>query len=122
MKSTWIGTLILFMSLSSYATWDLEQRKIDFLLASIEHLNATFIRSGEEYTGSQASRHLRMKLRQAQNTFGGDDFAPQLTVENFIEQVASKSYFTGQPYYIRMPNGQTMTARDWLYQQLYNFR
>ena len=41
----------------------IEQKKIDFLISSVETLKgATFIRNGTEHTGKEAADHLRMIL------------------------------------------------------------
>jgi hypothetical protein len=83
-----------------------EQVKIDALLARVAAAEVTFLRNGREYTAAQAAEHLRRKY----NARG-----PKVTtVRGFIEQIGSRSSTTGKPYRVKMPEGMTMTAGDWL--------
>lgn len=121
MKAIMLAVTVIFMSFSSFANWDLEERKINYLLQSIEQLNARFVRSGVEYSGKEAAKHLRRKMNSAfSGPFGpGQD---DVTAEMFIDKLASTSYFSGDAYLIRFEDGQSMTAREWLYQQLNQFQ
>lgn len=85
------------------------QAEIDSLLQSISSSGCTFIRSGQEYTGTEARKHLQTKL----------DFVRWRlqTVEQFIDKLASTSSSTGEPYLIRCGANQTL-ARGWLDSQL----
>jgi hypothetical protein len=82
-----------------------EQEKIEQLIASIEQLsNAQFIRSGTAYSADKAAAHLRMKLAKAGNKI--------TTARAFIDHLASTSYLTGKPYYIRYSDGRQVTAKS----------
>ena len=87
-----------------------EWEKIEHLLALVESSDVTFIREEKEYSGKEAGAHLRRKLESA-----GPKVA---TVEEFIDQIASRASTTGEPYQIRMPDGTVMAAGDWLRAQL----
>ncbi|PKN36649.1 MAG: hypothetical protein CVU52_08705 [Deltaproteobacteria bacterium HGW-Deltaproteobacteria-10] len=91
---------------------DIEKKKIEFLLSSIENLKgAKFIRNGSEYNdGKAAAAHLRLKLKNA----GGR----VQTADDFISLCASKSYFTGKPYMIRFSNGETIKSEKYFREKL----
>jgi hypothetical protein len=101
--------------MSALADWSIEQQRINFLIESVEHTDAVFIRNGRDYSGPKAADHLRSKL-QAAITRVSD--LNQITAERFIDEVASKSFFTGRPYMIRLTTGETVSAHDWLTEQL----
>jgi hypothetical protein len=113
MKSLSI-TLLVILALCSWATSaqeNLEKKKIDFLISSIENYEgAIFIRNGSEYDGKKAAEHLRVKLRIA----GGNVH----TAEDFIILCASKSFITGKAYLIRLPGGKTITVEMFLKEKL----
>lgn len=78
-----------------------EQRRIDALIAHVEHLDgATFIRNGREYGPGTAATFMRRKLKQREDEVR--------TALDFIEKVASVSSTSGKPYEIRL----TRTARS----------
>ena len=83
-----------------------QREEIERLLAHIESADVTFIRSGREYTAEEAAEHLRQKLAVA-----GDRVQ---TLEQFIEHIASRSSLTGEPYQVKLPDGTTLEAREWL--------
>ena len=88
-----------------------EDRKIDMLIDYVRTLNgAVFIRNGTEYAPAQAAAHLSLKRKKAGNRIK--------SAADFIELVAAKSYITGIPYTVRMPDGKIVTARELLYRRL----
>jgi hypothetical protein len=88
-----------------------EKEKIEKLISAIEALEgASFVRNGQSYSTDEAITHLRRKMESA-----GQQIK---TVQDFIEQLASKSSLTGDEYMIRMPNGQAIKASDFLTQEL----
>ena len=101
-----------FLLISLFATWtfageDPEKKKIEFLISSIENVReAKFIRNGVEYSAADAAKHLRMKLEKA----GGR----VKTADDFIRLCASRSYITGAPYLIKLPDGKTVTSENFL--------
>jgi hypothetical protein len=101
--------LTLFSSVVG-AQDNIEKKKIDFLISSVENLKgATFIRNGSEYDGKKAAGHLRMKL---QNALVVD------TADDFIKLCASKSSITGEPYMIRLPDGKTIKSEEYFREKL----
>ena len=96
--------LALFSGVLS-AQDNIEKKKIEFLISSIENLKgAIFIRNGSEYDGRQAVEHLRMKLQNA----GGR----VRTADDFIRLCASQSYI------IRLSNGKTIKSEEYFREKL----
>jgi hypothetical protein len=87
-----------------------EQDKIEALIQVVEKSGCTFIRNGVEYPSPQAADHLRSKWRYA-----GDRIQ---TARAFIDNIASKSSMTGQPYHIKESDGNAVTAEQWLNEAL----
>ena len=114
---------ILFLSLivSTQAGWNLEEKKINFLIQEIEKVEGTFVRNGDEHTPSEAAKHLRMKLKNALNSW----FTPskeKWTADLFIEKVASKSSLSGTTYKIKLDSGKVVTTSSWLKNKLLTFK
>ncbi len=90
---------------------NIEKKKIDFLISSIDNLKeAKFIRNGTEYGGKEAAEHLRMKLQSAGNRVQ--------TADDFIKLCGSCSYISGKPYLIRFSNGHTIKAEQYFRKKL----
>ena len=93
--------LLTPMSLRAETTDD----EIDFLLETVATSNCTFIRNGKEHNAADASDHLAMKRRRGKRYFD--------TTEEFIENLASKSSWTGKPYQIRCGDDEAVPAGIW---------
>ena len=88
-----------------------EAEKIERLIAAVAALDgAVFLRNGGEHTPAEAADHLQQKREAA-----GDRVT---TAREFIEQVASKSSFTGEDYTLRLPDDRTQSAREFLMAEL----
>lgn len=87
-----------------------EEQKITQLIAYIEKSDAKFIRNGTTYTAAEAAKHLRMKREKAGSKIK--------TAKEFIDNIASTSSMTGEPYKIQFKNGSVFNARDVLYYEL----
>ncbi len=115
-------SFIFLVSLNlSLADWNLEEKKITYLLNKISSVDGKFIRNDKEHSPQDAVKHIKMKLTTAQNSW----FAPkktEWTAKMFIEKIASKSSFSGTPYKIKFRNGQIVTAQDWLKNQLKSYK
>jgi len=90
------------------------QAEIEYLLQFISNSGGRFIRSGTEYPPKEAAAHLRLKLSKA----GGR----VKTAEDFIAGLARKSYLTGKPYQIKLPDGTVQPTGPWLTQALARHR
>ena len=113
MKTLWVTSFVILALFSGVviAQDNLEKKKIDFLISSIDHLKeAKFIRNGTEHDGKEAAEHLRMKLQNA----GGR----VQTADDFIRLCGSFSSISGKPYLIRFSNGSTIKAEQYFRQLL----
>ena len=93
------------------ATMDEE---IDALLAAVSASECVFIRNGKEYDVEKAVSHLQMKRNRGSRYFS--------TTEEFIENIASKSSFSGKPYAIRCGDSPPQPAGDWFGDRLQEIR
>ena len=109
-----LALLALLPAIASAAS-PIEERRIEFLISSIEALpGAQFIRNGVSYDAHSAAEHLRLKRQRA-----GARIA---NAEDFIRYCASTSSTSGVPYRIRFADGREMTSETFLRAQLLNFR
>ena len=83
---------------------------VDFVAAS----GCTFIRNGDAHDAKSAAEHLAMKYGKARSRLG--------TTEQFIEHVASRSFFTGREYQVQCPGKPAMTSASWLNGELDHWR
>lgn len=103
--------IIAIFSATVYAQENIEKKKIEFLIASVQDLKgAKFIRNGAEHDGVEAAKHLRLKLEKAGKHVR--------TAEDFIRLCASKSYITGKPYMIKFSDGKTITSEKYLQKKI----
>lgn len=85
-----------------------EEEKINYLINQVRQLKgAEFIRNGSSHTAKEAADHLAMKRKKAGSKV--------ITVDQFIERVASGSSISGQPYKIKLANGEILLAKDYYY-------
>jgi hypothetical protein len=113
MKKILMATVVILVLFSGAlnAQDNIEQKKIEFLISSVENLKgAIFIRNGSENNGKAAAEHLRLKLKNA-----GDRVQ---TADDFIRLCASQSYITGKPYMIRLSNGKTIKSEKYFREKL----
>ena len=109
--------LLLCLSISRpvVAQQDIEQQKINYLIASVAALkDASFIRNGSSYDAEQAASHMRLKLRMAGSRVK--------TAEDFIVYCATESSVTGSKYMIRFSNGHTVDSASFLRDKLTTFK
>jgi hypothetical protein len=76
------------------------------LIRQVEKADLIFIRNGKEYGPHAAAEHLRRKLDFASGEVG--------SLEDFIANVASRSWTTGEPYMVKLPDDTEMPFGDWL--------
>jgi len=113
MKKILITTFVIIalFPVAVSAQENIEKKKIDFLISSVENLKGVkFIRNGSEHDGKEAAKHLRLKLEKAGNNVR--------TVDDFIRLCASKSYITGKPYMIKFPDGKIISSEKYLREKL----
>jgi hypothetical protein len=103
--------LIFFLCLTATGAWPMsESQKINALLDAIEGSGLIFIRNGVEHSAKDARMHLERKLSRAGSRVR--------TAEQFIQNIASRSYMTGTPYYVKYPDGSTIEVSVWLRRKL----
>lgn len=103
--------IIAIFSAAVSAQDNIEKKKIEFLIASIQDLKgAKFIRNGAEHDGVEAAKHLRLKLEKAGKHVR--------TADDFISLCASKSYMTGKPYMIKFPDGKIISSEKYLWEKI----
>ena len=81
-----------------------EKAKIEYLIERVRTSPYAFIRNGSEYTASQAAKHLGEKYRVRKEKIK--------TAEQFIQDVASRSSVSGQPYMIKLVDGTSYPTEE----------
>lgn len=105
------AALALTLSAPAFALSAEDRAICDTLIADLKSQSAlTFVRNGDEYDADRAASHMAMKL-----DYAADDLPD---VKSFIEEVASKSSFSGRDYEVIFPDGHRETARSYLYRRL----
>lgn len=79
---------------------------IGLLLKLVAASGDTFVREGQQYGGAAAAQFLTAKL--------GSHRGPEITLDEFIDTLASKSSTTGKPYEVLTQDGATVTMQQWL--------
>jgi hypothetical protein len=88
-----------------------ESAKIEQLLSAVEAAEAdVFIRNGTEHSAKEAAEHLRTKW-----TTAGDKIT---TARQFIDEIASESSLSGEPYRVRRADGTEVSASEYLRDKL----
>ena len=119
--SAWLLTILFTffsqISLAAHPNQLLNQepdQEVQHLITFISNSNATFIRNGDEHTSKEAAEHLAMKYRKAKR------YAK--TADDFINNLASKSSWSGKAYTVILSSGAKLTANSWLTNELIRFR
>ena len=112
-KGYWLLSLML-LSVSQLIYANTAEQEINHLIDFVAQSDAIFIRNGTEHSSKDAAEHLAMKYSKATR------YAK--TAEKFIENLASKSSWSGKPYKVRLSNGTLLTSKDWLSNELEDYR
>jgi hypothetical protein len=80
--------------------------RIGQLIRATGNSEDTFVREGKDYTGAEAMQLLVAKLHSHRG--------PAVTLDEFVDQLASRSSKTGQQYEVRRRDGGTVTMQQWL--------
>jgi hypothetical protein len=91
--------------------------EIGHLLAYLQQSGCSFARNGTWYTAKRAGEHLEDKYRV---WLKRDTGMP--TAESFIDQVASRSSISGQPYLVRCGDTPPIESGTWFRRELERFR
>ena len=118
MKFPFALALAFGLALASAATplcaADAGAAEIRHLLGFVRDSSCTFIRNGEGHASPAAADHLEMKAKRA-----GSRVKDGRTL---IDVVATKSYLSGEPYYVQCPGLQKTAAATWLSSELQQYR
>jgi hypothetical protein len=90
--------------------------EIYLLLNYMGNSGCQFQRNGTWYPATEARDHLNRKLTRMQES------KPNVGAEEFIEQVATKSSMSGQPYLVRCGNADAVESGVWLTRELQRMR
>lgn len=90
--------------------------EIQYLLRAIEQSGCDFYRNGSWHAAADARAHLARKYEAAQK------HTPLHSADDFIEQVASRSSATGEPYRVRCSGEPVVTSGTWFRQVLARYR
>ena len=88
--------------------------EIDHILNTVAASDCKFIRNGKEYEAGAAKKHLNLKRRNGKKYFSNAD--------EFIENLASNSSWSGEPYYIRCGDQEPQLAKEWFNAVLAKYR
>lgn len=84
-----------------------EMARIDQLINAVAlRKDAVYIRNGSEYDCAQAAEFLRGKLKWRIDKVS--------TVDDFIEQIGTRSTTSGEIYQVRLASGKTITSAEFL--------
>ena len=105
MKPIGLTLLLWFVLLPIGRAEDVMNTEIDYILNAVAASNCVFIRNGKEHGPEAAKEHLNLKRRRGKRYFS--------TADEFIENLASSSSWSGKPYYIRCGEEEQQRAEDW---------
>jgi len=113
-RAVFIVVLVASGLMQAVAHADETPVEIDYLLTTMGSSDCTFIRNGTEYSAADAEAHLRMKYGR------GKRYAS--TTEDFIENLASQSSMSKEPYFIACNGDEKMESGTWLMRLLLEHR
>jgi len=105
---------IFLISLTLASDVSEDTAKITYLLDKIESSGAIFIRNGDEHPAKKAREHLEHKLKMAKRMFWFFGPEKEVSVDDFINKIASKSSTTDKEYHVRLKDGRTVKTEKWL--------
>ncbi len=109
--SVFLALTLLVSGAAFSATMDEE---IDFLLETVGNSGCIFTRNGKDHAAEAARDHLQMKRKTGARYFDSS--------EEYIEKLASKSFWSGKPYYIQCGSESRVTAGEWFTVLLEQYR
>ena len=114
MKRTGLVLLLWLLLVPIGYADDVMDTEIDYILNAVAASNCVFIRNGKEHEPEAAKDHLNLKRRRGKKYFSSAD--------EFIENLASSSSWSGKPYHIRCGEEEQQLAKDWFNAVLAEFR
>ena len=92
------------------------QAEINYLLEFVGNSGCEFFRNGSWYHAKEAEAHLRYKYEMLAERDRIN------TAEDFIEEAATKSSLSGQPYQVRCGGHEAVSSEQWLRDALARYR
>jgi hypothetical protein len=93
---------------------DVMDLEIDYILDTVAASDCVFIRNGKEHEPTAAKDHLNLKRRKGKKYYSNAD--------EFIENLASSSSWSGKSYYIRCGDEEQQLAGEWFSAVLAEYR
>jgi hypothetical protein len=111
-RRVWLACLLAPWGVAAWADpSEAERARIDQLIEAVaRRKDIRFVRNGKEYSSTQAADFLRGKLHWRMEKVA--------TVQDFIEQVGTRSTASGEIYMVRLADGQTVPSAQFLAQEL----
>ncbi len=108
----WVGAAGLACTAAAVAKPDAqEQARIERLILAVgKRSDIVFIRNGKEYNCAQAAEFLEGKLKWRSGKVNN--------VQEFIDQVGTRSTTSGDVYQVRMKDGTVLPSAAFLRQEL----
>jgi hypothetical protein len=105
------GSLWLCLAWAGDGMPEAERTRVERLIVYVEsRTDVAFVRNGTAYSSRDAATFLRGKMDRMGNGV--------TTAQQFIEQIASKSSTSGEPYMIRHPDGRMEHSAKFLGEEL----
>jgi hypothetical protein len=114
MKRLWVLFFILSPGLLMANVTPAVKLEIDHLLNFIRDSSCIIDRNGTKHAAVDAISHIEKKYAYFKDRVK--------TAEDFIEFSATKSTLSGKYYLVRCGDGEQIRTRQWLIQELQNFR
>ena len=105
MKRSLVLLILLLGSITTARADTHADAEIQALIQAVAESECEFNRNGSRHSAETAAAHLELKYSR------GKRYAD--SAEAFIERLASKSSWSGEPYQM-ICNGETQPAGDWL--------
>lgn len=109
--------MVALLSIATSVTWAGEPSvagEIEYLISAVSESGCTFVRNGKDHTAVKAADHLQMKAKKGERYY--------VTTEEFIERIASKSSWSGEPYLIQCDGKPAEAAGSWFTRALATLR
>ena len=106
--------MLLFASLVHADVPPETRHEVDHLIEFVSNTPCQIDRNWTKHSGPEALVHIQQKY-----DYFRDDIK---TTEQFIEYSASKSTMTGRDYLLKCKGQSTIKTRDWLLQELQQYR
>lgn len=106
------AALALALPLAAAPTPPAVRAELDALLAELQRQQCRMERNGSWHGADEARAHMLRKLAYL------EERGSLASTEQFIEQAATKSSVSGQPYQVQCGSAPAQPSRDWLLARL----